>query len=309
MIKWLAILLLIVNVVVFLGRDQQPEKDSPAEAGPPALNLQHMMLSKEVKVPSNAAEVNQNNVAQPEVIQDEELAMAREVQPAGMVFKINDLTKPELSESKQALDEADQVQQASGKQSESAGAEKPMEQSKAPDQVASQAPSTPEPKPVVEALQCYRAGPYTSSKTVSKLLAALESLSIVYKKDEEKVATEASSGVRAARVYLGPFATDAALAKQKSILKTKKVDAFALKRPGGRVIQLGYFKKQGEALKNAHSMQRVMKAKGLDAKVEVERDAASTRTTIQFKAKESQMVKGKITDMAGSGNLNKTSCQ
>ncbi len=294
MIKWLAILLLIVNVVVFLSRDQQPEDNGQSKMGPPAINLQHMMLSKEVRAPSSAADVGQNNVNQAEVIEDEKLAMAKDVEPAGMVFKIDDLTKQKSGESVQALDEVVQGQQASAKQS------KPVEVVDKPkEQVVDSVEVVKDSKTVAEPLQCYRAGPYTSSKAVSKLLAALESLSIVYDKDEKKAASE----VKAVRVYLGPFATQEALAKQQVVLKSKKVDAFALKRPGGRVIQLGFFRKQGEALKNAKSMQSVMKAKGLDAKVEVERNVVAARVTVQFKAAESQMEKGNITSVVGSGML------
>jgi cell division septation protein DedD len=123
------------------------------------------------------------------------------------------------------------------------------------------APVAPQPTPEVPAqvvLKCYRLGPFNNQNSLASVRRTLESGGITYTVDERTAAKD----IKAVRVYLGAYASTAALEAETKRLKQMKIDHYVVTLNGTPVIQLGYFSEPARA----NTYQKTLKQKGIDAK-------------------------------------------
>lgn len=123
------------------------------------------------------------------------------------------------------------------------------------------------PKPDTEpqasaeaALKCYRLGPFTSQNSLASVRRALEKSGIKYAVDERGAAKK----IKAVRVYMGAYASTAALQADVKRLKAMNVDHFVIRLNDTPLVQLGYFAEPARA----KAYQKTLKARGIDAKAD-----------------------------------------
>ncbi len=121
----------------------------------------------------------------------------------------------------------------------------------------------PEPEPQASAqaaLACYRLGPFTDQNSLAGVRRVLENHGIKYVVDENAAAKK----IKAVRVYMGAYASTAAMEAEVKRLKEMKVDHFVIRLNGTPLVQLGYFSEPVRA----KAYQKTLKARGIDAKAD-----------------------------------------
>jgi len=114
--------------------------------------------------------------------------------------------------------------------------------------------------PVQAILKCYRIGPFHNQNTLASTRRALERSGIDYAVEERGAAQK----IKAVRVYLGAYASTAALEAEKEQLKQMSIENYVVTLNGTPVIQLGYFSEPARA--NAY--QKTLRVKGIEAKAD-----------------------------------------
>ncbi len=125
----------------------------------------------------------------------------------------------------------------------------------------------PEPKPEPESqvsaqavLACYRLGPFTDQNSLAGVRRALENDGIEYVVDESAAGTR----IKAVRVYMGAYASTAAMEADTRRLKSMKVEHYVITSNSTPLVQLGYFNEP----ERAKAYQKTLKARGINAKAE-----------------------------------------
>ena len=134
-----------------------------------------------------------------------------------------------------------------------------------PESAAKTAPAAA-PAPI---LSCYRIGPFSQQKSLAAARRELEKQGIDYTVDEDRDKQK----IKAVRVYLGAFTSDSALQAEKKKLEGLGVEHFVIRLNSTPMIQLGYFSEPARA----SAYQEKLKARGLQVKTEkIYHDAAIT---------------------------------
>jgi len=119
----------------------------------------------------------------------------------------------------------------------------------------------PEPQaPAQAALACYRLGPFTDQNSLAGVRRALENDGIEYVVDESTAAKK----IKAVRLYMGAYASTAAMEAEVKRLKEMKVEHFVIRLNGTPLVQLGYFSEPARA----KAYQKTLKARGIEAKAD-----------------------------------------
>ncbi len=119
----------------------------------------------------------------------------------------------------------------------------------------------PEPQALAQtALACYRLGPFTDQNSLAGVRRALENDSIEYVVDENT----AGKKIEAVRVYMGAYASSAAMEADTKRLKSMKVEHYVITSNSTPLVQLGYFNEPARA----KAYQKTLEARGIDAKAE-----------------------------------------
>jgi hypothetical protein len=221
--KWLAAVLMIVNVVVFLGvSDRQVKSAFPQSDNKPDVNRESMRLLKEVLSVENKVSDDQDfNDREPPTL----------------------ITAPDIgSESigeieKDAASASDTNEQQSTRETPGA-VEIGLQGSQT--SVASLDISSPP-----DDFSCYRVGPFKdrSSWGDARQWAIDQELEFTPVRSE-------SRELRAVRVYIGPFAAISAAQQDVNMLDEKELDYFVYLRDNGEArISLGYFTQEELAAK------------------------------------------------------------
>jgi len=299
--KWIAVILVMLNLVVFLLMKAYPTANqavSDQEFDAVNESAMHVIVpdrtvakvserasgkafagnDKADSAAANAPQVKSLQAKAGNELQEDSLAQLK-VDNTGKVLMARrdenqDSTEKNVAESKVPPATADNtntpaLQPLDRRQPEAA----PV---KAPDQAVAKALPEPDPAPirkpepaavaapaaavpaVVEAVACYRIGPFTSQNELTEVRHKLDSQTVSYRVEEKT----APGKIKAVRVYLGAFASQAALNKEKARLTSMKIENFVIRLNGEQLIQLGYFSEP----KRAKAYQKKLVARGVKAK-------------------------------------------
>lgn len=272
--KWIAVILVMVNLLVFLLMKSYPGADQPIVEGDfETINESAMsVLPPEAQVEETVAveadvspDLVEDDLAQLKLDDRGKVLMARNEAPAAEDKKENNeqSVKPAAPSAKAV----------SAKQS--VAVLQPLDRDEKPAAVAKASPApaettavvaapvTPDPVPtVIEAKACYRVGPFSNQNQLAKLRRKLETANIEHTVEDKT----APGKIKAVRVYLGAFSDTAALEAEKSRLNKMKIDHFVIVLNGERLIQLGYYSKPA----GAKRVQQEMQARNVPAKIATE---------------------------------------
>lgn len=291
--KWIAVIFALLNVVAYLlgMKVETGVKQTVQSTEYEQINLAAMSVMR----PDEQARKAEEAAAS---VEEDSLAQLK-VNKQGQVLRTkneSDAAADDDNAKTQAKAEA-KVAQSPQKAADKKPAKEVAEKAK-PVVVAKVEPPT---KPVVDAkdaLACYRLGPFKNPKRLESMLKRLKSQGITYQLDE----SAAKRRVKAVRVYLGPFANDAALNQQKKQLVAINVDHFAIRIKDVPHLQLGYFSEP----ERANTYQKTLKAKGLAVKADTIYAQGDTNTAIEV----AQVSENKIKalDISKGVNVQSRSC-
>ncbi|MEA3292627.1 MAG: SPOR domain-containing protein [Pseudomonadota bacterium] len=255
--KWLAILLMIANVALYLWMSgHQGESgigDMPAK---PEVNRSGMLLLSEIRKPAaEAIVVRESNVP----------ASGQPPAPAGSAAEIGDKAPPALVATP---DRGEAAVQKAAPEKEAVGdgntAEPQRPTLRHP--TAAPAPTTPAVTPAQQNTEqetaCFRVGPF-------KVKQLLNAVSIALRQEGVRFRVVQSKGreLKATRVYLGPYASRAEAGAMIERLKSMGLPAYIYRSDGGQLrVSLGYFTQEGLATKYTAALEQ----KGVQAKIEPE---------------------------------------
>lgn len=255
--KWIAVILALLNVVAYLlGMKVEPGVMQTVQSSEyEQINLAAMSV---IRPDEQARETDEVVASDASMLEEDALAQLK-VNNKGQVLRAknkSDVVASNDSSKAQAKAKSKVEKQhktASKKQAEVAKKKKPVVLAN----VDKPAKSAVDAK---DAIACYRLGPFKNPKRLQSMRKRLENQGIAYQLDESAT----KKRVKAVRVYLGPFASDAALAERKKQLVSLKVDHFVIRIKGAPHLQLGYFSEP----ERANTYQKTLKAKGLAVKAD-----------------------------------------
>jgi len=284
--KWIAVILVMVNLVVFLLMKSYPGAvQAVSDSDSETINESAMTVLPPEAQTEELVAVEADESSD---LVEEDLAQLKMDDRGKVLMARNDKTADENKKqnSKQATKPT-----ASAKLSEpktTAPVLKPLDRNEKPAAVAKVSPASAEmsvvnaepvakPKPkskqepepvsepvpaVVEEIACYRIGPFSNQKQLANARRKLESANVAYTVEDKT----APGKIKAARVYLGAFSDTAKLEAEKSRLSKMKIDHFVIVLNGERLIQLGYYSNPA----GAKRVQQDMIARNVDAKIATE---------------------------------------
>lgn len=277
MVKWLAILFIIVNVVVFFGRSGTPTIVEPV-APPIAKNLPKMTLQSELVSPADSAAAQPVNEVVEESIAVANIAVEAPVTSAegGAVSeKVGEKVETVSSmEAEKAVTETVAAATSEKKSDVESGSFQPS------GMVTDIQPASKPEIAAVASKQCYRAFGLAEAES-KKFKAVLSKQGVVFTELRGNSA-DAAQRLKGVRVYMGPYSDQAAVSKQLQALKAASIDAYAMTSSVGRVIQLGFFAKAGKAETNAKAHQETLRKKGVVTKLERVMDKAVQSFVLRF---------------------------
>lgn len=111
--------------------------------------------------------------------------------------------------------------------------------------------------------RCARIGPFASSALAALAAQKLDAMSLSYIRRTVK-----AREIRAFRVFLGPFTSEAAIEAQRRLLESGGVEEYYVKRDEdhGSIISLGLFSQRD----GAEALRRELADKDIDAKLKTE---------------------------------------
>jgi hypothetical protein len=229
--KWIAAVLMIVNVVIFLGvSDRQVESALRSNDFKPDVNRESMMLLQET-LPINLVESE---------TQDPDQAQAPTLITAPDVSSGSDLLSTAIEDNEMAMVDVDTnggVNITLTEGAESGPNSEPSEETQEGREIALAAPPGQ--------FSCYRVGPF-KDKSIwqgARQWVTDQGLEFVAVRSE-------SRELRAVRVYVGPFDSINAAQQDVDRLDNKELDFFVYLRDNGEArISLGYFTQEELAAK------------------------------------------------------------
>ena len=242
--KWIAAILLVANVLIFLGiSDRQVESRPGRDDTRPDVNRESMLLIKEVKPEKVDAEV----LSSPALIATEDLPLVT-ADPA------DDLPETILTDDRPALLSIDTDGIARVDTPETSP---PVPES---EPGADSQETGVESRAIVD-YSCYRIGPFRDEGSWNAAVTWAEEQQWQF----ERVRSE-SRELRAVRVYIGPYESIASSQSTTDMLKEKELDHFVYLREGKARISLGYFTQEELAAKYVE----YLNGQGIDARSQPE---------------------------------------
>jgi len=220
--KWIAAILMIFNVLVFLGiSDRQVEYVASQEELQPDVNGDSMLVLQEVY---------------PELSESEQLGNPGSADAPSVVTDGDDLPGAVISDDALASLEVNSQGETTLLETEDVAQQSDID-------LAALVPAESGNLPV--GLSCYRVGPFKSGSIWSRANSWVQSQDIAI----TPVRSE-SRELRAVRVYVGPFESIAAAQGDVEILKQKELDYFVYLRDDNQArISLGYFTQEELSIK------------------------------------------------------------
>ena len=225
--KWLAAVLMIINVVVFLGvSDRQIETPINPADYKPDVNRESMLLLKEV-LPSDQLQSDSSgipNADAPTLVTAPDISALSEggAESAKSPTRAPDMASGELVSTEDST-ETDQI----GLQGSETSAAS-LDISTGPGEIS-----------------CYRVGPFKDQSSWRNARQLVTDMGLAF----TPVRSE-SRELRAVRVYIGPFASITAAQQDVDMLDEKELDYFVYLRENGEArISLGYFTQEELAAK------------------------------------------------------------
>ncbi len=253
--KWIVVVLALLNVVAFLlGMKIDPDVHQTASASQfeiinaSAMSTIEPIMEKQQDAAANASDgltLEEDGLAQLKVDKRGQVLMAP-TEPGKKKDKVDAKADPPVILPNN-LARTEMVK---------ATVQKPVEVAK----VAEPEPSSSPEESANVALACYRLGPFNDQNSLASVRRKLENGGIKYTVDERG----APKNVKAVRVYLGAYSNTAALEAETKRLKEMKVEHFVIRLNGTPLVQLGYFSEPSRA----KAYQKTLKTRGIDAKTD-----------------------------------------
>jgi hypothetical protein len=249
--KWIVVILVLLNLSAWLlGKKVDPA----AQQGVSTAQIETINAAK-MSVVQPALEMAEREEDEALALEEETLAQLK-VDKRGQVLMAPSASKVDKPQPVEIVALNMMTLDEPSPEIPTAPVQKPEKPSKV-------AVSEPEPQatpevPAQVVLKCYRLGPFNNQNSLASVRRALESGGIAYTVDERTAAKD----IKAVRVYLGAYASTAALKAETNRLKQMKIDHYVVTLNGTPVVQLGYFSEPARA--NAY--QKSLKLKGVDAK-------------------------------------------
>jgi hypothetical protein len=251
--KWIVVVLALLNVVAFLfGMKVDPDAHQTASASQfeiinaSAMSTIEPIMEKQQEAAATASDgltLEEDGLAQLKVDKRGQVLMA----PTESGKDKDDAKTDPPVILPNNLAKTDTVK---------AAAQKPVEIAK----VAEPEPSSSLEESANVALACYRLGPFNGQKSLASVRRKLENGGIKYTVDERG----APKNIKAVRVYLGAYSNSATLEAETKQLKKMKVEHFVIRLDGTPLVQLGYFSEPARA----KAYQKTLKTRGIDAKTD-----------------------------------------
>lgn len=273
--KWIAVILVMVNLVVFLLMKSNPGDVQPVAKGdvetinasamsvlPPEQQLEPVTAEG-----AGASDLVEENLTQLKLDDRGKVLMARNSEPAADNKKqpAKSTGGVTVKSTKQSdSNTATPVLKALDRRDKSAAITKASPADEATID-SSKAIAKPKPKPapaVIEAKACYRVGPFSNQNQLANVRRKLESANVEYAVEDKTP----KGKIKAVRVYLGAFPDTATLEAEKARLDRLKIDHFVIVLNGERLIQLGYYSNPA----GAKRVQQDLQARNVPAKIATE---------------------------------------
>lgn len=225
--KWLAAVLMILNVVVFLGvSDRQIETPINPADFKPDVNRESMLLLKEV-LPDGQRQSDESEISNgdaPTLVTAPDIGALSEggEETAEASASASDIASGESASTEDSAD----TERVGLQGSETSVAS--LDISTGPDDIS-----------------CYRVGPFKNQSSWRDAKQLVTNMGLVF----TAVRSE-SRELRAVRVYIGPFVSISAAQQDVDMLDEKELDYFVYLRENGEArISLGYFTQEELAAK------------------------------------------------------------
>lgn len=256
--KWIAAILMILNVVIFLGvSDRQTQAGQGSAATRPDVNRESMLLLKEVAVVVDAVRGGRS----PTVVRAPDLSGIDGAVVGALDAQNLALVNSQTEGASQPGDGAILDLDATGRNgSASAGADQSanittvdVENSAQASKTAATEDDDPdvlaEPPELAnltpDSALCYRVGPFKDQSLWRRATQWAETEGLVFKPVRSQ-----SRELRAVRVYVGPFRSISAAQPEADVLKEKELDYFVYLHDSNEArISLGYFTQEELATK------------------------------------------------------------
>lgn len=288
--KWIALILLLANVMSYLyGLKQVASKTGQVAKQHESLGAKDMTVIKPNKksmasqslAPASAV-LNEVPLAQLNI--DEKGKVLRQIKPKEQDIRVKPLKKIQMDEtlgSVLVLPKPVVLEKEKGEQKSNPA--EPVLTTRAPVNSVKVSPAQP---------TCLTFGPFKDQQTLTKVQRAFE----LNETDYELVTLGKKNKIKAVRIFMGPFSSTAARKAQRKILNEDKIDHFVVSIDGTPLIQLGYF----SDAKRAKNYQQRLKNRNIEAKAALIYSQTSKNTLFKVakitrKLLETQLKSAKVT--------------